>query len=246
MNHGFNYGTAYNEFVKDGGYDNQFPDKDWESQRIGNIVLRLMGGYNRKKISVFEVGTGTGMLAVPIIKANNEYKGIDISIEACKVAKQYGLKHDVHVNVNWADILRYNDDRKYDVILGMTGVLSFFFRDSDRKWCAKKMMEMLKPGGLLIVSNYNGCAIEVPLHKTRQNPDTYYGVTRDYIAERIIRSKHYIGNNGKETFLEVNAFKLFKNEVEDYFKPYGLKNYDWHDPSTTGYYQPILTGLKAS
>ena len=72
----------------------------------------------RNKISILDIGTGTGCISVSLANHNSfVVDALDISSSALDLAKQNAKKNKVNINFIEADILEYKSDKKYDLIV---------------------------------------------------------------------------------------------------------------------------------
>lgn len=69
-------------------------------------------------ISVLEIGTGSGCIAISIAKnSNSKITAIDNSIEALEIAKSNAILNSVKINFVLSDVFNFSDTKKYDLIV---------------------------------------------------------------------------------------------------------------------------------
>ena len=116
-----------------------------------NLLLEVLLNkfFNNKKgnMEILEVGCGTGSILETLSKWGN-IAGLDISSKAVEASRHRGFQ-----NVICEDLLQYNTDTKYDLIVAMD-VLEHIQEDVG---ALKKIHSLLKPNGKIIIS--------VPVHK---------------------------------------------------------------------------------
>jgi len=72
----------------------------------------------RNKISILDIGTGTGCISVSLANHNSfEVDALDVSSSALDLAKQNAKINKVDVNFIEADIFEYKSNKKYDLIV---------------------------------------------------------------------------------------------------------------------------------
>ena len=72
----------------------------------------------RNKISILDIGTGTGCISVSLANHNIfEVDALDVSSSALDLAKQNAKINKVDVNFIEADIFEYKSNKKYDLIV---------------------------------------------------------------------------------------------------------------------------------
>ena len=98
-----------NDPVRDPAPLKEYMDK-WDGQQFID-ELKLS-----KEMSVLEIGIGTGRLAVRIAPLCRVFFGIDISPNTIERAKE-NLKNNSNVSLICGDFLKYNFDRKFNVII---------------------------------------------------------------------------------------------------------------------------------
>lgn len=84
---------------------------------VDKTIKRINKYFNNKLISILELGTGSGCIAISLKKEiNSIIDAIDISKEALSVAIDNAKINNVDINFMLADMTTYKD-KKYDVII---------------------------------------------------------------------------------------------------------------------------------
>ena len=100
-------------------------------------------------ISVLEIGTGSGCIAVSIAKnSNSKITAIDNSIEALEIAKSNAILNSVKINFLLRDIFNFSDTKKYDLIVSNPP----YVLESEKKLMDKNVLDY-EPHNALFVSN---------------------------------------------------------------------------------------------
>ena len=100
-------------------------------------------------ISVLEIGTGSGCIAVSIAKnSNSKITAIDNSIEALEIAKSNAILNSVKINFVLSDIFNFSDTKKYDLIVSNPP----YVLESEKKIMDKNVLDY-EPHNALFVSN---------------------------------------------------------------------------------------------
>lgn len=117
---------------------------------VNPSALVLETAANLPPGQALDIGMGNGRNAVYLARKGWKVRGIDVSKEAVKQAQAEAAKLGTSID---AQVLRFEDIpttlNRYDLILCM------YVQDLATK-NARKIMDMLKPGGLLIVEGYHG------------------------------------------------------------------------------------------
>jgi release factor glutamine methyltransferase len=100
-------------------------------------------------ISVLEIGTGSGCIAVSIAKnSNSKITAIDNSLEALEIAKCNAILNSVKINFVLSDVFNFSDTKKYDLIVSNPP----YVLESEKKLMDKNVLDY-EPHNALFVSN---------------------------------------------------------------------------------------------
>ncbi len=100
-------------------------------------------------ISVLEIGTGSGCIAISIAKnSNSKITAIDNSIEALEIAKSNAILNSVKINFVLSDIFNFSDTKKYDLIVSNPP----YVLESEKKLMDKNVLDY-EPHNALFVSD---------------------------------------------------------------------------------------------
>jgi len=100
-------------------------------------------------ISVLEIGTGSGCIAVSIAKnSNSKITAIDNSIEALEIAKSNAILNSVKINFVLSDVFNFSDTKKYDLIVSNPP----YVLESEKKLMDKNVLDY-EPHNALFVSD---------------------------------------------------------------------------------------------
>lgn len=100
-----------------------------------------------KSKAVFELGVGTGRLAVRVAELCGEFTGIDISPKTAQRARD-NLKGFTNVTIVCGDFSEYEKAKKYDVIYSSLT----FMHIKDKQAAISKVSNMLSLGGKFLLS----------------------------------------------------------------------------------------------
>ena len=86
-----------------------------ETEELVDWILKS----EKNKISILDIGTGTGCIPISLAKNNTDYtvSAIDISDAALELAKDNTQKNEVDISFISADIFSHTSDKKYDLIV---------------------------------------------------------------------------------------------------------------------------------
>ena len=100
-------------------------------------------------ISVLEIGTGSGCIAISIAKnSNSKITAIDNSLEALEIAKSNAILNSVKINFVLSDVFNFSETKKYDLIVSNPP----YVLESEKKIMDKNVLDY-EPHNALFVSN---------------------------------------------------------------------------------------------
>ena len=100
-------------------------------------------------ISVLEIGTGSGCIAISIAKnSNSKITAIDNSLVALEIAKSNAVLNSVKINFVLSDVFNFSDTKKYDLIVSNPP----YVLESEKKIMDKNVLDY-EPHNALFVSN---------------------------------------------------------------------------------------------
>ena len=100
-------------------------------------------------ISVLEIGTGSGCIAVSIAKNSNaNITAIDNSLEALEIARSNAILNSVEINFMLSDVFNFSDTKKYDLIVSNPP----YVLESEKKLMHKNVLDY-EPHNALFVSD---------------------------------------------------------------------------------------------
>jgi ubiquinone/menaquinone biosynthesis C-methylase UbiE len=114
-------------------------------------ALNLFKDYIRDNDKVLDIGCGNGRLTKLIEGKNVDYLGIDYSESLIGIAKEIFPEFKFEAG----DLLNLKqDDNQYDAVL-LIAVLHHIPSDKFRNQALKEIFRILKPGGKLLMTNWN-------------------------------------------------------------------------------------------
>ena len=97
----------------------------FETEQLVEKTVKLINDKFDKKVSIIDIGTGSGCIAVTLKKLIEcKVDAVDISELALNVARENAIKNEVSVNFFISDMLD-NVDKKYDVIISNPPYISY-------------------------------------------------------------------------------------------------------------------------
>ena len=158
------------------------------------LVEKILSTFNFKlstaHISVLDIGTGSGCIAIALKKAHPEWQvtGIDISPEAIEVAKENAKRNGVEVEFEVADIFNQTINHKFEITNHKYDIVV-----SNPPYICEREKVSMRPN----VLNYEpATALFVP----DDDPLKFYRK----IAQLFARTPYTIHHTPKYLFFEIN------------------------------------------
>lgn len=139
-------------------YDLVYSDKDYDGEC--DFLEQIFEKYcaNPPK-TILDVGCGTGNHLIPLAKRGYNVSGIDISEEMLAIARARSKKDGLSVELNEADLRRFDLKSKFDVCICMFAVLGYINKNADIHSALCAIRKHLHPGGLFVFDVWYGPAV---------------------------------------------------------------------------------------
>ena len=137
-------------------------------------------------ISVLEIGTGSGCIAVSIAKnSNSKITAIDNSIEALEIAKSNAILNSVKINFVLSDVFNFSDTKKYDLIVSNPP----YVLESEKKIMDKNVLDYEPHNALFVSDNdplvyYNEIA-KIATNNLNKNGLLFFEINEKYSKQII-------------------------------------------------------------
>jgi SAM-dependent methyltransferase len=122
----------------------------WYSKFDENIIDRLF--ELAPKGSAFELGIGTGRIAIPLMKRGLTVEGIDSSRLMVNRLKRKKSGKDISVQIG--DFSNFKSKKKYDLVYIVFNTLFGLTSLEDQINCFKSVYAILKPNGKFVVEAF--------------------------------------------------------------------------------------------
>jgi len=137
-------------------------------------------------ISVLEIGTGSGCIAVSIAKnSNSKITAIDNSVEALEIANSNAILNSVKINFLLRDIFNFSDTKKYDLIVSNPP----YVLESEKKLMDKNVLDYEPHNALFVSDNdplvyYNEIA-KIATNNLNKNGLLFFEINEKYSKQII-------------------------------------------------------------
>lgn len=118
-------------------------------------LLPFINQYAKSKQTILDIGCGNGRL-LKILPSKINYAGIDQSKNLIKEAKkEFNKDYNKNIKFKTGNLLAIKEkDNHFDIVLAIA-VLHHIPSDGYRKQAFSELQRVLKPNGILIMSNWN-------------------------------------------------------------------------------------------
>ena len=110
-------------------YDDQYWWKKNDIEFWRRIYNKIPGN------KILELGSGTGRLAIPLLKEGADYTGIEISKKFCNYANKKIVNKRVTADIINQDFRKFNFNKKYDMIFIGFNTFLHLLNDADAIEC---------------------------------------------------------------------------------------------------------------
>ena len=124
-----------------------------EAERLVNlIVTKLILAPNS---SMLDMACGAGRHAIVLAKMGYNVNAVDLSERLISEAKKEALVNGVKINFVLSDILDYNPDKHFDLVVNLFTSIGYFESDEENYAVVHKAYSLLKQGGYFVLDYFN-------------------------------------------------------------------------------------------
>ena len=244
-----------------------FADWDASVRRQGVILDRLIaaqlgrepgGQSERAPVAILDCSCGIGTQAIGLAERGYRVHATDISPAAVKRATREAARFGVSLTTGVADLRALDTvPDTYDVVLSCDNAVPHLLTDDDLELAASGMHARLREGGLLVISlrDYDQLLAERPradLPRVFERPTgrqiafqvwDWAADAPTYTVHQFI--VHEAAGGAWQTHHEAAIYRaLQRHELTGTLRHVGFHDIRWHEPSDSGYYQPIVTARR--
>lgn len=219
-------------------YDLIYKDKNYPEE--AGYINKLIKKYNPGSKSILDLGCGTGIHANLLAEFGYDISGVDSSTEMLQIAssqKKENLKNNVEFIKG--DIRKIRLSKKFDNVVSLFHVFSYFVTNEDVKGFFSTVKEHIRDDGFFIFDCWYGPAVlsDLPKVRVKKMEDKDIKVVR-IVEPEINANGNYVDVNYQIFIInkKTNDFKELKEthrmrfffipEIEEYLNSYGLKLID--------------------
>lgn len=236
-------------------YHALYPDWPSETTSQAAALHRLLIRWHHERADITDVACGIGTQLIGLARLGHRLTGSDISVRALQRARVECAAAGVQATLLAAD-MRHSPlaDRSADVVVCADNALPHLLADEDVLCALAQMRRVLRPGGTAIVTtrDYD----RVPADRTTSTlPQVFTldgqrvisfqlwnwrGDTAIYDLEHF--QVHESADGTRTVHRRTAVFRAYpRAELSDLALSAGLRDIEWHMPSESGFFQPVMT-----
>lgn len=227
----------------------------YQAETLDRLIRAELGAGPR---SLLDCACGIGTQAIGLALRGHRVRATDLSPVAVERLREEAAARGADVDASVADLgaLRRQVSGAFDVVLACDNVLPHLLTDNDLHRAVANMAAMLTPGGLFLVSVRDYDLLKKTRPRTAEprafdDPDGrriafqvwdwHDDGDRYRVHQFIIRQT---GDAWNTRHAAPDYRTLGRAELATSVQSTGLLDLRWHEPATSGYYQPIMTARK--
>jgi SAM-dependent methyltransferase len=227
-----------------------------EGATLNRFITRQLG--RQDPLTLLDCSCGIGTQAIGLALQGYRVHATDLSQVSIESAAKEAARLGVNMTFGVADYRELGDTvcDTFDVVLSCDNSIAHCLKDEDLNAALLSMKNRLNAGGLLLLSlrDYDALIADKPRFNNehvQDKPDGRRVVFQlwDWASDghRYKMNQFLIREiEGRYDFkhFHTELRALRRDEVLAAARDAGYEKVSWHDPDTSGYYQPIVTANK--
>ena len=253
------------QFYDDLAQDYQFIFADWHQSvlRQGKVLHALLQNLGiNSQAHILDCTCGIGTQAIGLATQEYRVHGTDLSPKAIQQAQQNAMQFEISISPIFAvdNLLQPKvTTEKYDVVLAMDNAFAHFLTAEEFQIALQTMLSKLNPNGLIMLSlrDYDATSPEksqTPSSLTVTDTDKGRRIvfqlwdwsedgTQYELQKFVLRED----SSNWETLCHTTTLRAWhRAEISAILEQLPLENIQWHLPTDSGFYQPIVTAMMPS
>lgn len=248
--------TFYDDLAS--SYDRLFKDWTAETRDQACILDRLFEEFGfDNKARLLDCACGIGTQAVGLAELGYRVAASDFSRGALSEAEARAADRKVEIRFEHADFRSLESvfSDEFDIVIAMDNALPHMLSGKDLEKAVSSIAGRVRPGGIFAASirDYDSLLKETPpysppyIHKTQDGQRVSFQ-TWDWSGNHYHLTQYIIddGASLKVSKFECEYRAVKRNELSALLKNTGFSQVIWKFPEETGFYQPIVIGIRQS
>lgn len=193
-----------------------------EAERLVHLIVNNINSVSGSK--VLDMACGSGRHAIIFASKGYEVTAIDLSKNLIAAAKTNAKKLNVNVEFVNSDILEFNSNSKFDIVVNLFTSIGYFDDDEDNFKVILKAIDLLTDRGFFIIDYFNKNYLLKNLIPTTVFSDNGTRITQNrFVDGNRVRKNITIENDGTiDEFYE--SVRLYSHdEMVSFLKRAGFK-----------------------
>lgn len=244
-----------------GDYRLIYQDWDKSVQRQGGTLHSLIQSRcpSKSSLSILDCSCGIGTQSIGLAKLGHKVHATDLSPSSVGQARQEARRLKAKLTFGVADFrdLVQRVKGRFQVVLSCDNALPHLLTDAELMRALRNMGEKLVFGGLLLLSlrDYDALLKERPrftpptVHGKKSNQRVYFQIWEWEKGRPVYKMQLFlirqVGRKWEQRSCTTSYRALRRKDLTALLKKAGFKDIRWHEPANSGYYQPIVTAMKA-
>lgn len=146
--------TWYKDWFNSENYSKVYKHRDeTEAKRLVDLIEKLVN--LKVQSSVLDMACGAGRHAIAFAKNGFKVTAVDLSQRLIEEAKKNASDTRVKINFVLSDILEYETDLQFDLIVNLFTSIGYFENDDENCGVIKKAFSLLKKDGYFVLDYFN-------------------------------------------------------------------------------------------
>lgn len=213
----------YNDWFNSDYYLKIYRHRDeTEAERLVNFIIQNLELSPGSK--VLDMACGSGRHAIIFAKKGFDVTAVDLSKLLVSEAKQNAVENNVSINFVISDILEFNPDDKFKLVMNLFTSFGYFESDAENSLVLRKACDLLKDDGYFILDYFNKNYLMKNLIPTTVFSENGSRIIQDRsIHGKRVRKKITIEskNSTKEFYESVRLYSY--EEISELLTEEGLK-----------------------
>ena len=193
-----------------------------EADRLVELITKRLN--LRANTSVLDMACGAGRHAVSFAKLGFKVTAVDLSQLLISEAKKNADQEGVALDFILSDILEYETDKKFDLVVNLFTSFGYFDEDEENYAVVKKAYDVLNSGGYFVIDYFNKDFLVKNLVPTSVFSEDGLRIIQSRAIEktRIVKKITITNSGSSEEFYESVRLYSF-DEILNYIKKAGFK-----------------------